>query len=304
MALWGKLDTLASTPKNIARKALFNSASASIVDATANTINLLPSNTGFSTGDAVLYSINGGTVIAGLVDATTYYARVVAAGVIELYATYAQSIAAPAVTGRLDITGLGVGVQSLQRTPLIPNPFAAHTSNGSTIVFVDSAEATTTGSRAKGIRGPGWWSYRTWTNADGSVAQHSECLIAMGGGDPNLAPSITGEQADDAVVVDLVITIGTQPANVSVTAPALATFTVAATANSDNALTYQWQKAESTANTVYADVTGATSASYTTGVTAVTAGPGATNGDKYRVVVSVAGTGVSLTSNAVTLTVA
>ena len=302
MALWGKTDTLASTPKFVARTALFNSASASVVNATTDTINLLASNTGFSTGDAVLYSIAGGTVIGGLTNATTYYVRVVDAGTIELYTTYAQSIAAPAVTGRVNITGLGVGVQSLQRTPLIPNTFADHEYNGSTIVFVDSAEASSTASRAKGIKNAGWWAYRTWTNADGSVAQRAECLVALTSSDTTLAPATTGDQADDAIAVDLAITISTQPANASVTNPAAATFTIVATANTAMALNYQWQKAESTATTTWTNVTGATSASYTTGATAVAAGPGATNGDLYRCIVSVAS--ISVTSNSATLTVA
>lgn len=300
MALFGITDSLASAPKYIARKALFDSAAASVVSAANDTINLLPSNTGFNTGDAVYYSIDGGTAIGGLTDATTYFVRVTGAGLITLYDTYAHAVAGGA-TGLAGITGVGVGTQSLQLTG------AANASgpNNSDLVFVDAAEARATETRAKGIKNAGWWLYRTWTNADSSVAKRAECLIALNDASAALDPDTTGDR-EDTIAEDLVITIGTQPANTSVTAPATATFTVAATVNSTelgSVLTYQWQKAESTANTVYADITGATSASYTTGVTAVTAGAGATNGDKYRVVITAGTSGVQLTSNAVTLTV-
>jgi len=162
--------------------------------------------------------------------------------------------------------------------------------------FVDAQEAQTSTNKAKGITGAGWWRYTTYTDAQSATRHKAELLVAMS------VDATTSSDAEDTVAVDLAITIGTQPANTSVTAPAAATFTVAATINSALPLSYQWQKAESTANTVFADIAGATSASYTTGVTAVTAGAGATNGDKYRVVISA--TGITATSNAVTLTVA
>ena len=83
-------------------------------------------------------------------------------------------------------------------------------------------------------------------------------------------------------------------------------FSVIAALAGAGSLTYQWQVAESTANTVFTNVSrgsGGTTASYTTGVTQVA--PSASvdsNGDKYRCVVSSTGS-TSVTSNAVTLTV-
>ena len=301
MALFGITDSLASAPKYIARKALFDSAAASVVSAANDTINLLPSNTGFNTGDSVYYSINGGTVITGLTDGTTYFVRVTGAGLITLYDTYANATASSGTTGLLNITAVGAGTHTLQLT----GAANASSANNSALIFVDAAEARATETRAKGIKNAGWWLYKTWTNADSSVQKQAQCLVALNDANPALDPDTTGDR-EDTIAADLVITIGTQPANTSVTAPATATFTVAATVNSTelgSVLTYQWQKAESTANTVYTNITGATSASYTTGATAVTAGAGATNGDKYRVVITAGTSGVQLTSNAVTLTV-
>lgn len=108
----------------------------------------------------------------------------------------------------------------------------------------------------------------------------------------------TEDNADDTVFPDTVITIGTQPASTSKVAGQTATFTVTATASPTATLTYQWQKQEGGAG-AWADVVGATLASYTTGALTVLDD----NGDKYRVVITGTNTGASVTSNAATLTV-
>ncbi|MEG2420846.1 MAG: Ig-like domain-containing protein, partial [Oscillospiraceae bacterium] len=93
--------------------------------------------------------------------------------------------------------------------------------------------------------------------------------------------------------------ITTQPQNQSVTAPAPATFAVAATSPDSGTLTYQWQK-EADGN--WANIANATAASYTTLATTVATDHGA----KYRCVVTNtkdAGKPASATTNAATLTV-
>ena len=114
---------------------------------------------------------------------------------------------------------------------------------------------------------------------------------------------------DGAVEVDDVsenqytktITIGTQPTDttVSLATATTATFTVAVSGITVADRRYQWQKQEAGAG-AWADVAGATSASYTTGTLTVEAD----NTDKYRVVVSSASNAAaSVTSAEVTLTV-
>jgi len=88
------------------------------------------------------------------------------------------------------------------------------------------------------------------------------------------------------LTVDQAQVLVTQPASVLVTAPATATFTVAATGNP---LTYQWYVNGGA-------ITGATSASYTTGPTSL-----AMNGNIYTVIVS--GFSSPVTSASATLTV-
>lgn len=296
MALWGKTDALVSAPKWVARKATFDSASTSVVDATANTINLIPSNTGFSTGDQVYYNIGSGTVIGGLTNNTSYFVRVVAAGLIELYDTYANATASSGTTGRVDITGVGVGSHTLQRTGAA-NPVGDHNFNGQVLLFIDREEAQQDSNRAKGLKSPGWWLYRTYTDTNSVVRHKSSCLVAI-----DVLASVANDglnDAADAVVADAIV-VGTVD-NQSVVAPNTATFSVTASASPSVTLAYQWQRAQSTAPDTWVDV-GTNSSSFTTGATAVAAGAGDTNGDLYRVIVSATGRD-SVTSNTATLTV-
>lgn len=167
--------------------------------------------------------------------------------------------------------------------------------------FVDTTEAAVTSNRAKGIKTPGWVLYKEF----GAGRKYVETLVAMkmtavAAGDAGVANNTATE---DAVVADRKITISAQPANRSVVAPATAAFSVTAAAVPTSALSYQWQiqQAGTGAWANVATGTGGTTATYTTAATDVADGVGATNGDKYRVIVSASG--ATLTSNAATLTV-
>ncbi len=97
------------------------------------------------------------------------------------------------------------------------------------------------------------------------------------------------------LTVNTVAIIGTQPTAQSACIPQTATFSVAATGTG---LTYQWQLAPSGSST-FADITGATSASYTTPATVLSM-----NGNQYRVsILSTCGAGVPTISTAALLTV-
>jgi hypothetical protein len=111
------------------------------------------------------------------------------------------------------------------------------------IIFVSKEEASLTANKAKGLTSPGWWSYKTYTDADGNVRQKSELLVAM-----TVANSVSGDTGafvvpDDTIVADVnaTVTIGTAPANQYVSSGA-ATFSVSATASNSGSLEYQWQR--------------------------------------------------------------
>ena len=287
MPLWGKQDNLASQPKYVSRTAFFNSTA---VNAANDTINILSANTGFATGDAVLYSINGGTVIGGLTNATTYYVRNVGTGVIELYDTFANAINLSATAGRVNITGAGVGTQTLQRVGNIGNTFGDSNYNGKQVLFVDREESRTQEARSKGLHSPGWWVYRTWTNADGSVQHSGELLVAM-----DVTAATSGDADDDAILPDPgVITIDVEPQDETVTEGGAVTFTVEASITSDSTLAYQWQELSGEA---WVDIDGedADTIEFTTTTLA-------DDGRRFRVVVS-AVAAEPVTSEVATLTV-
>ena len=303
MALWGKTDTLASAPKYVVRKAVFD-AQAKVTSAT-DKIDLTDANTNFATGDGVVYTGASGI---GLTHGTTYYAMRQTDNTIKLATTEAGAKAG--ATGVNLTAGATGAIGNLQRN-VEGNEDYDHNYNGRDLFFIDADEATQAENTARGLKVPGWTNYRSYTDANGNVRHKSEVLVAMsaytGATGFGTFQAQTGDTAaDDTVLVDGTITITTQPSSSSVAAPGTMVFSVIAALAGAGSLTYQWQVAESTANTVFTNVSrgsGGTTASYDTGVTQVA--PSASvdsNGDKYRCIVSSTGS-TSVTSNAVTLTV-
>jgi len=298
MALWGKTDTLASAPKYITRKAVFD-AQAKVTSAT-DKIDLTDANTNFATGDGVVYTGASGI---GLTQGTTYYAMRQTDNTIKLATTEAGAKAG--ATG-VNLTAGATGAIGYLQRNVEGNEGNDHNYNGRDLYFIDADEATQAENIARGLKTPGWTNYRSYTDANGNVRNKSEVLVAMGAyaGATGFGTyqAQTGDASDDTVLVDGTITIGTQPASISKVAPATATFTVAATLAGVGTLAYQWQVQQSTESGATWTNVGTNSNSYTTGVTAVAPGAGATNGDKYRVVVSSTGS-TSVTSDVATLTV-
>jgi hypothetical protein len=98
------------------------------------------------------------------------------------------------------------------------------------------------------------------------------------------------------------ITIGTQPSPGSVTAPAAASFTVAATTNDGGTLSYQWQiSTDGGAN--YTNITNAGVYSGATTVTLSISDSTGLNGNRYRARVSSTGGAPAVNSNGALLTV-
>tara|TARA_R100000005_G_C4932927_1_gene161015 strand:- start:27 stop:818 length:792 start_codon:yes stop_codon:yes gene_type:complete len=166
------------------------------------------------------------------------------------------------------------------------------------LIFADTTEASVATNKARGIWGPGWWLYKTY-DAEGETRHKAECLAHL-----NVAANVAGDDTDDRIAADAlaVITIGTQPADASVTAPATATFTVAATVSTGSGtLEYQWQLSTDSGAT-FDDISSANAASFTTAAT--TAGASGENGYQYRVKVTTDTGAEEVVSDAATLTVA
>jgi len=168
----------------------------------------------------------------------------------------------------------------------------AASSQAKTIVFVDETETQLAVNKKRGIDGPGWWSYFTYTDCDGKTRHKVEKLVTLCNADTNANET----QADDTIAADVTstITITTQPTN-QTTSSGGATFTVAATATVGS-VTFQWQRRTTTGGR-FTNVSGATSASL------VLAGQTASaNGHEYRVKLNSTAGATEVISNEVTLT--
>ena len=144
-----------------------------------------------------------------------------------------------------------------------------------TIVFVDDTEAGLAENKARGITAPGWWAYRTYTDASGNTRHKANHLMSLADAEANAQETLS----DDTIAADVsvVLAIQTQPADASVAVGAQLQLTVAATATppgNNSVLTYQWQKKSGTR---YNNISGATSAAYTVATYA------ATDAGTYRV---------------------
>ena len=161
-----------------------------------------------------------------------------------------------------------------------------------TIVFVDETEAGLSENKERGITAPGWWAYRTYTDAAGNTRHKSEHLMILTNADTNANETLS----DDTIAADVAsaITISAQPTG-QTTASGAATFSVTASADAGT-VTYQWQRKLS-GGSRWTNVSGATSASL------VLAGQTADNdGDQYRVKLNSTAGAEEVISDAVLLT--
>jgi hypothetical protein len=162
------------------------------------------------------------------------------------------------------------------------------------LIFADTTEASLATNKLRGIWGPGWWLYKTY-DVEGETRHKAECLAHM-----NVAAGTSGDFTDDRIAADAlaVITIGTQPANISVAATNTAAFTVAATVSTGSGtLEYQWQLSTDAGET-FADISSANAATFTTAATAA-----GDNGEQYRVKVTTDSGATEVVSAVATLTV-
>ena len=180
----------------------------------------------------------------------------------------------------------------------------AASSQTKTIVFVDETEAQLAENKSRGITGPGWWSYFTYTDVSGATRHKTEQMVFI------TNPDGTETQADDAIAADVAssVTITVQPAN-STSSTEAGTFTLTTTTTgTPGALVYQWQRQTATGkrwtNVTAALDTGITYADFTTATLAYSAyGDNSLDGYKYRVkITSAGGTEEVISDGAATLT--
>lgn len=134
------------------------------------------------------------------------------------------------------------------------------------------------------------------TTLTGGSANNTDTYRVIVTGDTS--PAATSNATTLTVTAAATAPTVSTPSNQTVIAGATATFSVTATGS--GTLTYQWQR-NPTGATTFADISGATSSSYTTPITTVSGGS-ANNTDTYRVIVT-GDTAPAATSGAALLTV-
>ena len=243
-------------------------------------------NVGVTNGDATVTKNAADTIDQGdiieLGGVAYFVEQVTSTTAIELHTTYAGSTDA-ALAGAVRRTAPKAVAEYVLR--------GGDTAVGE-LLFVDATEAGLAENKSRGLSGPGWWNYRSYTDHAGSTRHKAECIAFV-----HATAAAAGDDADDTIVADVLetITIGTQPAN-QTTSSGAATFTVAATVDQSGTITYQWQK-KTAAGTRYVNVSGATSASL-----ALTGQLAANDGDKYRVKINTSKGAEEVVSDAATLT--
>lgn len=209
--------------------------------------------------------------------------EVTSATAIELHTTYAGSTATIAAAS------------AVRRTA--PKAVAEFVVKGGSsapgeLLFVDLTEALLDENKSRGITGPGWWQYRTFTAANGDTRHKAECIAVV-----SATAVAAGDDADDTKVADVAssVSITAQPA-ASTSSSGAGTFTLTtSTTGTPGALAYKWQRQTANATRAWKDITasldaGITYADFTTATLAYSGLAGATlDGYKYRVVITSAG---------------
>ena len=112
-----------------------------------------------------------------------------------------------------------------------------------TIIFVDETEAGLAANKERGLTAPGWWAYRTYTDAAGKTRHKANHLVVLTDAEANALETLDDDSA--AADVAVLITINTQPVTQSVAVGATLPLSVAAIATPPgdaSVLSYQWQK--------------------------------------------------------------
>lgn len=284
MAIFGTIDA----------KALATDVSVTNGDATVTT-------TGDFTNRATADFIQNGDILS-LSGVQYTVLSVTSATTLELATAYAGS------------TGTVSAANAIRRTApkevanllLNENGQLAHFPPGTSLLFIDDAEAALEENKIRGLKFPGWWAYRTFTDGDGNTRHKAECLAFA-----NQTAANAGDYDSDNPAADVAssVSISAQPAS-STSVSGAGTFAVTTTTTgTPGTLSYQWQRQTATATTRWVDITanldaGITYADFTTATLAYSGLADDTlDGYKYRVkITSAGGTEEIISNGAATLT--
>ena len=200
------------------------------------------------------------------------------------------------------------GANVIKRTP--PKAVAEFVilggdSNSYDLVFADATEGSLAENKSRGINGPGWWQYRSFTDHAGNTRHKAECIAAV-----TVASSVSGDLADDTIAADVAsaVTITGQPGNSSSSSGAGTFAVTTSTTGTPGALAYVWQRQKAGTKrwvNITANLdTGITYADFATATLAYSGlGDDSLDGQNYRVkITSANGTEEVISNGAGTLT--
>ena len=253
---------------------------------------------GYGTADVY---VNGSASATGVGD---YYQQIYYGSTYEIKNIKAAAghtylgVYSGSLSGTMGTGNVGVSLNFITNISISTHPASIAVKQGATASFNVSAS---------GYAPTYQWQYRTnssgsWSNISGATSAsyttaattsamngyQYRCVITNNGG------SVTSNAS--TLTVYYPPKVATHPSNATVTYPAKATFTVVATAGNPST-TYQWQYRTNSSGS-WSNISGATSASYTTAATTV-----AMTGYQYRCIISNSQYANAATSNAATLTV-
>jgi len=232
---------------------------------------------------------------------------VVSATTLKLKVAYAGS------------TGTVTAANALRRTPpkevaallLHENGQNAHFPSGTSLLFIDDTEASLDENKVRGLKWPGWWAYRTYTDGDGNTRHKAECLAfanaTAGASVGDYGTADGGTEDNPAADVASAVTITGQPAAVTGAAnPFTGTFAVTtSTTGTPGTLLFQWQRQTPT-GTAWTNITntGVFTGATTDTLTLTAAAKATWNGYKFRVKITSEGGTEEVISNSASLTYA
>lgn len=236
MAILGKLDA-----KALANNVTVTNGSATVTLASGSFFNKATAN----------YIVAGD--ILSLSGVQYVVKQVTTATTLKLHKAYAGS------------TGTITAANAIRRTA--PKQVAQYVvgggdTNTGNLVFLDSSEAVLNENKIRGLTGPGWWIYKTYTDASGVTRHKSECIAPL-----YVSAATAGDFADNpAADVASAITISGQPTNQTTRTPAgaILTGTLSGTAAAG---TGTYTITSSTAGVTVSNVSGGTAPSGTWSLT-------------------------------------
>ena len=170
--------------------------------------------------------------------------EVTSATALELHTTYAGSTATVSAAN------------AVRRTA--PKAVADYVIKGGDslsyqLLFADATESNISTNKSRGIWGPGWWLYHTYTDAEGNTRHKAECLAPL-----TVTAAVAGDDTDDQKVADIEATISvgtTVPFDATVTRGQQAIFNISYSITGGGSPVVQWQRKKPATGSRWVNIT-------------------------------------------------